>query len=114
MDWTRAWRGDERRAHRRVPVGRPVAMLVGRDWQPCEIADVSRGGAAFHCQHRPPVDKEVVVRVDGLGLFICRVLRHTALGFAARFEAADFSADAPDILEAPEPAPPPERRALAE
>lgn len=102
MGWTRRWLGDdERRAHRRLPMSHPVAMLSGRDWQPCEIADVSRGGASFISYHRPPVDKEIVVRIDTLGLFKCRVLRHTDQGFAALFEAADFSDDGLAILDPP-------------
>ena len=70
---------------------RPVAVLCGKDWRDCEIADVSRGGASFRSEHKPTIDKEIVVRIDHLGLFKCRVLRHTDHGFAAAFEAADFS-----------------------
>ena len=101
--WTARWFGDERRAHRRVPLERPVAVLSGRSWLPCEIADVSRGGASFRSRLRPPIDKEIVVRIDALGLFKCRVLRHDGQGFAARFEAADFSAEGLSMVAPAQP-----------
>lgn len=105
MAWTSGWLGEERRAHHRVPVEKTVSVLCGRDWQPCEIADVSRGGASFRSPHRPAVDREIVVRIDALGLFMCRVLRLTEQGFAARFEAADFSADSLAAAGARQPLP---------
>lgn len=91
------WNGEERRAHRRSRPDHAVAVLFGRAWQRCEILDVSRGGVAFRSASRPPLGKEIIVRIADLGLFKCRVLRHAPEGFAARFEAADFGADSWDL-----------------
>ena len=97
------WNGRERRAHPRVPTDRSVSLRVGRTWQACRIADISDGGVAFLSELRPAVGKEVVVRIDGLGLFKCRVLRHGAEGFAAEFEAADFVEDVPTAADPEQP-----------
>lgn len=70
-----------------------MAVLFGRAWRTCDILDVSQGGVAFRSEDRPPLDKEIIVRIAELGLFKCRVLRHAPDGFAARFEAADFGLD---------------------
>ena len=88
--WDGPWDGEERRAHRRSRPDHAVAVLFGRDWRRCDILDVSQGGVAFRADDRPPLDKEIIVRIADLGLFKCRVLRHAPDGFAARFEAADF------------------------
>ena len=82
---------DERRTYQRTPVDQAVTLRDGGHWIECRITDVSAGGAAFQSDLRPAVNKEIVVRIDRLGLFACRILRHTEEGFAARFEAADFS-----------------------
>ena len=89
----KSWSGEERRAHQRSKPDQPVAVLFGRAWRTCEILDVSQGGVAFRSDDRPPLDKEIIVRIAELGLFKCRVLRHAPDGFAARFEAADFGLD---------------------
>lgn len=94
------WSGEERRAHRRSRPDQPVALLFGRAWRSCEIVDVSQGGVAFRSESRPPLDKEIIVRIAELGLFKCRVLRHAPDGFAARFEAADFGLEDVDYEEA--------------
>ena len=103
---TKAWSGQDRRAHRRSRPEQPVAVLFGRSWEACDIIDVSQGGAAFRSQYQPEIDKEIIVRIDELGLFKCRVLRHWPDGFAARFEAADFGFEEPRAQGEPEPAAP--------
>ena len=97
------WNGRERREHRRVALDGPVRLLVGQTWQRCEIVNMSSGGAAFLAKHRPDVGQEVIVRIADLGLFKCRVLRHSAQGFAAAFEAADFTAAMPAAPPADQP-----------
>ncbi len=80
----------ERRRDRRHPADQRVALLFAGAWHDCLIVNVSRGGAAVESDQRPPVDKEIIIRIVELGLFKCRVLRHLDEGFAVRFEAADF------------------------
>ena len=104
------WNGEERRAHRRSRPDHAVAVLFGQAWQRCEIIDVSQGGVAFRSDNKPPVDKEIIVRIADLGLFKCRVLRHARDGFAARFEAADFGAESWEL--SPLRDPPSERQVL--
>lgn len=81
---------NERRRHQRVRSARGVALLYRGTWHDCTIIDVSPGGAAIASEQRPPIDREVIFHIVDLGLFKCRVLRHTEEGFAVRFEAADF------------------------
>ena len=89
--------GAERRQHRRVETDKRVSFLHGGIWQNCRIENVSQGGAAITSDHRPHIDKEIIVHIDELGLFKCRVLRHRDDGFAVRFEAADFDLD-PELM----------------
>lgn len=80
----------ERRQHPRVAAERRVAMLCKGAWHDCVIVDASSGGAAIRTVCRPEIGKPVIVHIAELGLFKCRVVRHTEDGVAAAFEAADF------------------------
>ncbi len=97
----------ERRRDRRRQAERQVSLLFAGAWHACVIVNVSRGGAAVSSEQRPPVDKEIIIRIADLGLFKCRVLRHLEEGFAVRFEAADFDPDwilSEPVLASPSPA----------
>jgi len=60
------------------------------------LADVSKSGAALRTARRPEPGSQVLLEIDRLGFFLCRVVRHLDDGIAVRFERATFpEADPP-------------------
>ena len=77
----------ERRRFRRVRLDLPGRLFLPADGEeaPCQIGDLSPGGANVDCALTPPTGTQVVLYVDGFGRFEGQVVRRTAENFGVRF-----------------------------
>src|SRR5581483_3704378 len=77
----------ERRRFRRVRIdlpGRLFIPAIGEE-APCQIGDLSPGGANVACILSPAMGTQVVLYVDGFGRFEGQVVRIHGKGFGVRF-----------------------------
>ena len=77
----------ERRRFRRVRLdlpGRLFIPAIGEE-APCQVGDLSPGGAAVASVLSPTTGTQVVLYVDGFGRFEGQVVRTHAKGFGVRF-----------------------------
>ena len=77
----------ERRRFRRVRLdlpGRLFIPAIGEE-APCQVGDLSPGGAAVASVLSPATGTQVVLYVDGFGRFEGQVVRSHAKGFGVRF-----------------------------
>ncbi len=80
----------ERRREPRRPSSSAARLLIGDEWSTTTLANLSKGGAALHTDQRPDPGSHVLVEIDQLGFFLCRVIRHLDSGIAVKFERATF------------------------
>lgn len=79
--------GDDRRKHLRVhaPLKARYMDQYG-DEHACLIMNISAGGALVRAKAPPPFGAEVVLYVDRVGRFDCRVIRSGSKSFAVAYE----------------------------
>jgi hypothetical protein len=77
----------ERRRYRRVRLDQPGRLFVPREGTeaPCQVVDLSPGGAAIHCDTIPPYGTPVVLYLDGFGRFEGTIARREEEGFGITF-----------------------------
>ena len=77
----------ERRRFRRVRLDLPGRLFLPADGEesPCQIGDLSPGGANVTCPLMPPTGTQVVLYVDGFGRFEGQVVRRSGENFGVRF-----------------------------
>ena len=80
----------ERRREPRQPSSSAARLLIGDRWNVTSLVNLSKGGAALITDQRPDPGSRVLVEVDRLGFFLCRVIRHLDGGIAVEFERATF------------------------
>ena len=80
-------RKSERRRFRRVRLDLPGRLFLPADGDeaPCQVGDLSPGGANVACALSPATGTQVVLYVDGFGRFEGQVVRREAEGFGVRF-----------------------------
>ena len=82
----------ERRREQRRTTESAARLRVGDAWVQTSVINLSKGGAALLTEIRPEQGSPVLVEIDELGYFLCRVVRHLDSGIAVRFESATFPA----------------------
>ena len=77
----------ERRRFRRVRLDLPGRLFLPADGEeaPCQVGDLSPGGANVACTLSPATGTQVVLYVDGFGRFEGQVVRREAKNFSVRF-----------------------------
>jgi len=77
----------ERRRFRRVRLDLPGRLFLPADGEeaPCQVGDLSPGGANVACALSPATGTQVVLYVDGFGRFEGQVVRREAESFGVRF-----------------------------
>lgn len=80
----------ERRREQRHETASAARLRIGDAWVPTSVVNLSKGGAALLTDMRPEPGSPVLVEIDDLGFFLCRVVRHLDAGIAVRFESATF------------------------
>jgi hypothetical protein len=80
-------RKSERRRFRRVRLDLPGRLFLPADGEeaPCQVGDLSPGGANVACTLSPAAGTQVVLYVDGFGRFEGQVVRREAKSFGVRF-----------------------------
>lgn len=81
----------ERRQFKRVPVELSGRIFVPSDNReaPCQVVDLSPGGAQVNCEINPPVDQAVVIYIEKFGRFEGTVVRPEEGGkFGIRFQCS--------------------------
>ena len=81
----------ERRREPRREDRSAARLLVSDAWQDTSLVNLSQGGAALTTDLRPDPDSRVLVEIERLGFFLCRVVRHLENGIAVQFESATFA-----------------------
>lgn len=77
----------ERRRFRRVRLDVPGRLFIPADGEetPCQVGDLSPGGANVASSILPATGSQVVLYVDGFGRFEGQVVRHDGKTFGVRF-----------------------------
>ncbi len=77
----------ERRRFRRVRLDMAGQLFIpaGSEEAPCQVVDLSPGGAHIICELAPPQGTQVVLYLDGFGRFEGQVARRDAKVFGVRF-----------------------------
>ncbi len=80
----------ERRQFKRVPVDLSGRIFVPSDNReaPCQVVDLSPGGAQVNCELVPAVDEAVVIYIDKFGRFEGTVVRPEGGNFGIRFQCS--------------------------
>lgn len=85
--------GRDRRQHRRVRIEQFCRMILhGREY-PCEVIDVSEGGAALKSEARPDIGESIILYFDDMGRVRAQVVRFLETGFAVSFSMAQIKRD---------------------
>ena len=77
----------ERRRFRRVRLDLPGRLFLPADGEeaPCQIGDLSPGGANVTCALMPATGTQVVLYIDGFGRFEGQIVRRSGENFGVRF-----------------------------
>ncbi|MEQ9124672.1 MAG: PilZ domain-containing protein [Alphaproteobacteria bacterium] len=82
---------EERRRYERYTCPHNAQTFFGLQWRDCEVEDISAGGASILAGDRPAVGQPMTLFVEDVAEMPGVVGRHTAAGYALRF---DYSARA--------------------
>lgn len=84
----------DRRQHKRVELDLSGRFLNAEsEDHPLSTINMSCSGAMIRAAARPAVDSQIVCYFDELGRVSANVIRHTADGFAVRFNVTDHKRD---------------------
>lgn len=81
----------DQREHKRITTTLPGRLFVPAeeaDW-PCEILNLSLGGAGVRCEEPPPLNSFVVLYVDGIGRYEAVATRYVEGELGLRFVCND-------------------------
>ena len=76
----------ERRKYERYPCSHSAQTFHESAWRDCDVEDISAGGALIVNNERPAVGTVIMLFVEDVAELPGLVVRHTADGFALRFE----------------------------
>jgi hypothetical protein len=84
---------DDRRTYRRIKIEQFCRMIYrGREF-PCEVIDVSEGGAALRTDAAPENGESVILYFDDMGRVRAQVVRRTETGCAVSFSTTQVKRD---------------------
>jgi len=85
--------GRDRREYRRVKIEQFCRMIMhGREY-PCEIIDVSEGGAALKTDAKPEAGESIILYFDDMGRVRAQVVRRLENGIAVAFSMTQIKRD---------------------
>jgi hypothetical protein len=86
-------RPEDRRAYRRIKIEQFCRMIYrGREF-PCEVIDVSEGGAALRTDAAPQHGESLILYFDDMGRVRAQVVRRIEGGCAVSFSATQIKRD---------------------
>jgi len=83
----------EKRGFRRADMSNPASMITGGERITCSILNISAGGTAVCIDHKPDLDRWVILYIDYLGRMRGRVTRHFDDGIAIEFDVESTRRD---------------------